>query len=163
MSKMRVYEYAKKFNLSSKEVIVKLKEMNIEVSNHMTTIEDDAVKKLDSIYQNKANNKPQSNQQQAIAKPQQSAPTQVQPNSQTNEAKQPEVRKKEAVKTAPKKPAQQAQSNQKGGFNNRNKGKSNLIIKIKTKIIKIKANINRYNHKSNNKKNFQQKSRLVNL
>ena len=55
MSKMRVYEYAKKLNLSSKEVIIKLKEMNIEVSNHMTTIEDDAVKKLDNIYQNKAN------------------------------------------------------------------------------------------------------------
>ena len=32
---------------------------------------------------------------------------------------------KEVVKTAPKKPAQQAQSNQKGGFNNRNKGKNN--------------------------------------
>jgi len=70
---MRVYEYAKKLNLSSKEVIIKLKEMNIEVSNHMTTIEDDAVKKLDNIYQNKANNKPQSNQQQVAAKPQQSA------------------------------------------------------------------------------------------
>ena len=56
MSKMRVYEYAKKLNLSSKEVIIKLKEMNIEVSNHMTTIEDDAVKKLDNIYQNNANN-----------------------------------------------------------------------------------------------------------
>ena len=125
MGKMRVYEYAKKFNLSSKEIIIKLKEMNIEVSNHMTTIEDDAVKKLDSIYNNKDNSKPQSNQQQAVAKPQQSAPTQAQPNSQTNEAKQPEVRKKEAVKTAPKKPAQNTQSNQKGGFNNRNKGKSN--------------------------------------
>ena len=125
MSKMRVYEYAKKLNLSSKEVIIKLKEMNIEVSNHMTTIEDDAVKKLDNIYQNKANNKPQSNQQQVAAKPQQSAPKQAQPNSQTNEAKQPEVRAKEAVKTAPKKPVQQAQSNQKGGFNNRNKGKNN--------------------------------------
>ena len=125
MGKMRVYEYAKKFNLSSKEIIIKLKEMNIEVSNHMTTIEDDAVKKLDSIYNNKDNSKPQSNQQQAVTKPQQSAPTQTQPNSQTNEAKQPEVRKKEVVKTAPKKPAQNTQSNQKGGFNNRNKGKNN--------------------------------------
>ena len=51
MVKMRVYEYAKKYNISSKEIISKLKEMNIEVSNHMATIEDDAVKKLDSIYQ----------------------------------------------------------------------------------------------------------------
>ena len=39
MTKMRVYEYAKKNNLTSKEVIEKLKKLNIEVSNHMSTIE----------------------------------------------------------------------------------------------------------------------------
>ena len=42
-----------KYNISSKEVISKLKEMNIEVTNHMATIEDDAMKKLDGIYQKK--------------------------------------------------------------------------------------------------------------
>ncbi|WP_210363861.1 translation initiation factor IF-2 [Bacillus sp. REN3] len=50
MSKTRVYEYAKKHNLSSKDVIIKLKELNIEVSNHMTAMEDETVKKLDAIY-----------------------------------------------------------------------------------------------------------------
>ena len=65
MSKTRVYEYAKKHNLSSKDVIVKLKEMNIEVSNHMTTMEDETIKKLDAVY-NKKEEKPQ-----AQAKPQQ--------------------------------------------------------------------------------------------
>lgn len=50
MSKIRVYEYAKKHNVSSKDVIHKLKGMNIEVSNHMATIEDDTLKKLDSLY-----------------------------------------------------------------------------------------------------------------
>lgn len=58
MSKTRVYEYAKKHNLSSKDVIIKLKEMNIEVSNHMTTMEDEAVRRLDAIY-NKKEEKPQ--------------------------------------------------------------------------------------------------------
>ncbi|WP_226034906.1 translation initiation factor IF-2 [Aquibacillus saliphilus] len=48
MSKTRVYEYAKEKNLSSKSVIDKLKELNIEVSNHMSTISDDTKKKLDS-------------------------------------------------------------------------------------------------------------------
>ncbi|GAM15563.1 translation initiation factor IF-2 [Mesobacillus selenatarsenatis] len=65
MSKTRVYEYAKKHNLSSKDVIIKLKEMNIEVSNHMTTMEDETIKKLDAVY-NKKEDKPQ-----AQAKPQQ--------------------------------------------------------------------------------------------
>ncbi|MBT2682991.1 translation initiation factor IF-2 [Bacillus sp. ISL-37] len=58
MSKTRVYEYAKKHNLSSKDVIIKLKEMNIEVSNHMTTMEDETIKKLDAVY-NKKEDKPQ--------------------------------------------------------------------------------------------------------
>jgi translation initiation factor IF-2 len=62
MSKMRVYEYAKKHNLSSKDVIHKLKEMDIEVSNHMATIESDVVEKLDRSLKKeepKAQEKPQ--------------------------------------------------------------------------------------------------------
>ncbi|MEH7252854.1 translation initiation factor IF-2 [Neobacillus niacini] len=66
MSKIRVYEYAKKHNISSKDVITKLKEMNIEVSNHMATIEEAALVKLDATY-----NKNQSNTGQKQAKPQQ--------------------------------------------------------------------------------------------
>jgi translation initiation factor IF-2 len=65
MSKTRVYEYAKKHNLSSKDVIIKLKEMNIEVSNHMTAMEDETVRRLDAIY-NKTEQK-----QPAQSKPQQ--------------------------------------------------------------------------------------------
>lgn len=50
MTKMRVYEYAKKNNVTSKAVIEKLKELNIEVSNHMTTIETSAIKQLDETF-----------------------------------------------------------------------------------------------------------------
>ncbi|HAQ07935.1 MAG TPA: translation initiation factor IF-2, partial [Bacillus bacterium] len=72
MSKTRVYEYAKKHNLSSKDVIIKLKEMNIEVSNHMTAIEDEAVRRLDAIYnkkeeQTKTQEKPQQQSQPKAA------------------------------------------------------------------------------------------------
>jgi translation initiation factor IF-2 len=50
MSKIRVYEYAKQQNISSKDVITKLKEMNIEVSNHMTMLDDEVVEKLDHNF-----------------------------------------------------------------------------------------------------------------
>ncbi|MFZ7802890.1 translation initiation factor IF-2 [Bacillus thuringiensis] len=50
MSKTRVHEYAKKNNISSKDLMTKLKEMNIEVSNHMTMLEDEVVNKLDNEY-----------------------------------------------------------------------------------------------------------------
>lgn len=56
MTRMRVYEYAKKNNVTSKVVIEKLKEMNIEVSNHMTTIEPNVVKKLDETFGNGTSN-----------------------------------------------------------------------------------------------------------
>lgn len=66
MSKMRVYEYAKKHNISSKDVITKLKDMNIEVSNHMTTIEPAAVQKLDGIF---IKNGGQAQNQKRLSKP----------------------------------------------------------------------------------------------
>jgi len=51
MSKIRVHEYAKKHKISSKDLMTKLKEMNIEVSNHMTMLDDEVVNKLDNAYQ----------------------------------------------------------------------------------------------------------------
>lgn len=90
MSKIRVYEYAKKHNISSKDVITKLKEMNIEVSNHMATIEDAAVVKLDATY-----NKNQSNPGQKQARPQQQ-------NRQNQNPQQQGVKPQVQSKTSPK-------------------------------------------------------------
>lgn len=53
MSKLRVYEYAKNNNLESKTVINKLKEMNVEVSNHMSMISEDVQQKLDQQFKKK--------------------------------------------------------------------------------------------------------------
>ncbi|HWL13039.1 MAG TPA: translation initiation factor IF-2 [Ureibacillus sp.] len=54
MTKVRVHEYAKKVNKSSKEVIEELKKLNVTVSNHMSTLESDAVTKLDSVFKGSA-------------------------------------------------------------------------------------------------------------
>ncbi|MGV3464702.1 MAG: translation initiation factor IF-2 N-terminal domain-containing protein, partial [Heyndrickxia sp.] len=67
MGKTRVYEYAKSNNISSKDVISKLKEMNVEVTNHMSTIDGNAIEKLDSIF--KKNNKNESNNKNGSGKP----------------------------------------------------------------------------------------------
>ena len=52
MTKIRVHEYAKKVDKPSKEIINELSKLNITVQNHMATLEDNAVTKLDSIYKN---------------------------------------------------------------------------------------------------------------
>ncbi|RID87130.1 translation initiation factor IF-2 [Peribacillus asahii] len=53
MTKLRVHEYAKQKNVSSKDIIEKLKEMNIEVTNHMTALDDSTVQKLNESLQPK--------------------------------------------------------------------------------------------------------------
>ncbi|NLY80002.1 MAG: GTP-binding protein, partial [Lysinibacillus sp.] len=50
MTKIRVHEYAKKVNKASKEVIEELKKLNINVSNHMSTLNGEAIAKLDQVF-----------------------------------------------------------------------------------------------------------------
>ncbi|MBD3858241.1 translation initiation factor IF-2 [Bacillus sp. 28A-2] len=73
MAKVRVYEYAKAIDVSSKDIIAALKDMNVEVNNHMATLEDDTVKKLDAIYKKAkaketANEKPTEQKKQSSNK-----------------------------------------------------------------------------------------------
>ncbi|MCJ7839680.1 translation initiation factor IF-2 [Lederbergia sp. NSJ-179] len=78
MSKVRVYEYAKKRNTTSKEIINQLKEMNIEVGNHMSMIDPETVNRLDAAYQKsgqspgKTNTKKESSQKNGQNRPTQS-------------------------------------------------------------------------------------------
>lgn len=46
MRKMRIYEYAKEKNITSKEVIEQLKTLGFSVNNHMSVIDEEAMKKL---------------------------------------------------------------------------------------------------------------------
>ncbi|WZL74888.1 translation initiation factor IF-2 [Clostridiaceae bacterium 35-E11] len=50
MSKVRVYQLAKELGVTSKELINSLSEFDIEVSNHMSTIEDEAVDMMKELY-----------------------------------------------------------------------------------------------------------------
>lgn len=50
MSKKRIYEYAKDLKLKSKDIIDELAKMDVEVTSHMQTLEDDQIKALDKIY-----------------------------------------------------------------------------------------------------------------
>ncbi len=53
MSKIRVYEVAKQLNISSKEIMDKLKEYGVEVHSHMSTLEKDEVTRLTNFYEKK--------------------------------------------------------------------------------------------------------------
>ncbi|MBH0160941.1 translation initiation factor IF-2 [Fictibacillus sp. 26RED30] len=69
MSKIRVYEYAKQKNVQSKDIIEKLKTMDVHVANHMSMIDQAALKKLDEAYRPKSNkDQPKSTNQNQLPK-----------------------------------------------------------------------------------------------
>ena len=139
MSKIRVYEYAKKHNVSSKDVIAKLKDMNIEVKNHMATIEDDTIQKLEGLYkQNKDQKQPQKigNQQMTQNTNKQQSQKPVQNTNKTQQAKENSLENKNSAsstakvnstdktndmkKPAPAKPQKTFTNNKTKGGNNNN-------------------------------------------
>ena len=71
MKKVRVYEYAKEIGKQSKDIILVLKDAEIEVSNHMSMLTEEGLAKLDSVFKkvkkeqpkgNNKNNKTENNQ-----------------------------------------------------------------------------------------------------
>lgn len=112
MTKLRVHEYAKQNNISSKDIITKLKEMNIEVTNHMTALDDSTVQKLNDSLQPKQ-------EQEA---PKESAT--VEQYEAEADAKSVVVKEKFKPKPAVQKPAVGAKKPGQGPFNN-NRGRNN--------------------------------------
>lgn len=101
MSKKRIYEYAKELNVKSKEIIDELKNMNVEISNHMQALEDDQIKTLDKKFRPQESNK---NTKQ---------------NTQNNHQKQQNNTKNN------NKQNNKGNANQKGNNNNKNNAKNN--------------------------------------
>jgi len=54
LTKIRVYELAKELNISTKELIDKLNQLDIKVKNHMSTLEDDEAKVIYSLLTEKS-------------------------------------------------------------------------------------------------------------
>ena len=132
MSKIRVYEYAKKHNISSKDVITKLKEMNIEVSNHMATIENAEIVKLDATFKKKEGNTESKPQNRQTQKPQQGVKPQVQsktnPKSNVDNESKTAAPSKVKVASPPKTGENKSFSAGKGNkkpFNNNNQNRNN--------------------------------------
>ena len=51
MEKIRVYELAKQLNVSTKDLMNKLRESKIEVKSHMSTLDKDQISKVKSFYE----------------------------------------------------------------------------------------------------------------
>ncbi|MEM5028367.1 translation initiation factor IF-2 [Priestia sp. WB3] len=123
MAKVRVYEYAKAIDVSSKDIIAALKDMNVEVNNHMATLEDDTVKKLDAIYK-KAKAKETTNEKPAEQKKQSS--------NKINDRKKNDVQNNQFNKN--KKNNNQNKNKNKRGGNNKSQHQQARPVKPKKEL-----------------------------
>ncbi|MBI1628062.1 translation initiation factor IF-2 [Bacillus safensis] len=123
MAKVRVYEYAKAIDVSSKDIIAALKDMNVEVNNHMATLEDDTVKKLDVIYK-KAKAKETANEKPAEQKKQSS--------NKNNDRKKNDVQNNQFNKN--KKNNNQNKNKNKRGGNNKPQHQQARPVKPKKEL-----------------------------
>lgn len=118
MGKMRVYEYAKQNNTTSKEVIERLGRLNLEVKNHMSSIDNQMKMELDKTFKKSesvSTNKKEISKQQTSSKgkqeesrgkmkekSKQNQPNKKQKGQQRNRGQQNQPEQKAAVKETPK-------------------------------------------------------------
>ncbi|WP_020615241.1 translation initiation factor IF-2 [Paenibacillus daejeonensis] len=92
--KLRVYEYAKSLNMSSKEIITILKRLDLPVNNHMSVMENEMVNKVEGFFHNIKSNAAAKRAQEGSASV--SAASQVSKpagNRQSSQAVQPQSNK----------------------------------------------------------------------
>ena len=57
LGKIKIYEIAKKLNLTSKEVLEMAQKLNIDVKSHMSGVEEEEAKKIEAQLTNNSNEK----------------------------------------------------------------------------------------------------------
>ncbi len=132
MSKVRVHEYAKKVNKTSKEVIEQLEKLNMPVKNHMAVLEANAVSKLDSVFKQAAEPKkatPSKEPAKAQEKKQEQRPQASNQQRRTNNTLQANNSsssgEKQKNKGSQNPNMTQTNNNNRSGGNNSNNNKGN--------------------------------------
>lgn len=133
MSKIRVYELAKKLDMSSKELISKLEELSIEVNSHMSSLEKEEVDIIEELFA-KPGETPKEEAKDAEKKEQDKPgekPSQ-EPKKTNKKAKKKKLSKKEQ-----KKQRHQDTQQKKEPTEEKSEGKNEVddIIELEEKII----------------------------
>ncbi|MBD1380053.1 translation initiation factor IF-2 [Metabacillus arenae] len=127
MAKIRVYEYAKKHNVSSKDIIAALQGMNVEVANHMSMIEADVLQKLDGKFNKNSKSDDNTKEQPKQTEKPKSKVKNVQTNTQNGGAAKP------AMKKAPQNNGGGGKKQNSQNFNKNKKNQNNKKNKQQNK------------------------------
>ncbi len=85
MSKQRIYEYAKDLKLKSRDIIDELQKMDVEVTSHMQTLEDNQIHALDKFYKPEKAKEAEKKQQKTAQNKQQSSNNKGNQNNKNNQ------------------------------------------------------------------------------
>ena len=69
MGKIKIYEIAKKLDLTSKEVLEMAKKLNIEVKSHMSSVDENDANKIESGLKNNSKQDKKVNQAKTTTAP----------------------------------------------------------------------------------------------
>ena len=163
MSKVRVHEYAKKVNKTSKEVIEQLAKINLPVKNHMAVIDEQAVSKLDSVFKQAAEPSAKKSPENSPAKTVKDAPKHDQGQNKKQHDHKQERQQSASINQQPRKTNNATgQSQSQQGEKQRNeKGNQNRNMTQNNNNNRKGGNTQNSNNKGgntqNNKGGYQQR------
>lgn len=147
--KMRVYEYARQLNMSSKEILTILKRLNIKVSNHMSVMDENMVEQVEQFFKNVKENAARKQQNQN------NKPSQAKGQKTSESNKTPQGQKQGGRPNQNRRPKKQGSQNGRGGQ------KQSASSKDKTKgqdhNRKQQGNKSNVRHHDHHKKNGNRK------
>jgi translation initiation factor IF-2 len=166
MSKLRIYEYARAQNMSSKEVIEILKRLDISVTNHMSVMDDHLVQQVEQYMEKLKQGaskkaEPKVNKQ----KPSVNAKAESKAGSNQGGRTEPKNQSKPGVNTNVQSKAKPANAEQKS---NNKRGKAAVFTKedediapAKAKTIKTKAHEKHFNDDKTAPDNLKKKRNKI--
>ncbi len=145
MSKTRVHELAKTLNIGSKELVEKLKQMNIEVKSHMSVLTDEDVDKVLDVFseeeskENKQNSQVKTTPESANKKENKEKKENKKEN---NEVKDKEITEVKEVVSKEEKPKNEDNSSKKSKKKNKNKDKNKNKHKAEQPVVSQEESVN---------------------
>ena len=140
MSKIKIYEIAKELGLTSKQVVEKAQSLGMEVSSHMSSVDEDQAKKLKNSFKggsSKDTAKQGSNKENQKSKASNSSSKEKNDAAKGNKSKKetPVIIRREVIITDDNKKTTEKPKNNRNdvGFVERNKNKDyNIVYRNKT-------------------------------
>ena len=141
MSKTRVHELAKTLNIGSKELVEKLKQMNIEVKSHMSVLTDEDVDKVLDVFSEEESKENKQNSQVKTT-PESANKKENKEKKENNKVKDKEITEAKEPVSKEEKSKNEDNSSKKSKKKNKNKDKNKNKHKAEQPVVSQDESVN---------------------